>query len=282
MKKKLLQYCKILTEKKNIKSIVNDLINIFYDVGLVNEQANLLRIMFHLTNKSEYLLRAGDLFVGSMDNADIGYALYDLYFQKTNPQFYERYKYTLSKMTNNQIPFTIDTTDYSDGIINLTDRYNIIVCIMLYFNQYHMVEDILSAKIFLDIIKDKITSYSDKNIQYSYKEELYTINKMLVHTLTLNEDNLKINELALSIDKKQEQAYLNLINIYVSDGQYDKAFNVYNDYCKNNDKPPARTVSEMLWAVDKMYAKRNMIYRAIKYQKYVSEYDLEKSGGNNA
>lgn len=284
MERKLLQYCKILTEKKNIKSVIKDLITIFNDVGLINEQANLLRIMFHLTKNNNCLIKAGDMYVWGMDNADVGYTLYDLYLQRTNPQFYERYKYTINNMSNNRFPYTFDTTDYHLEIINLTDRYNAIAGIILYFNQYHMIDEIISAKFFLNIINNKIKNYTslNKDIKYPYKEELNNINNMLAQALSFNENNITVNEFAITLDKTQEQAYLNLINAYISDKKYDKALEIYNNYCLNNNKNIAETISSMLWATSDMYAKRNMVYRAIKYQQYASEYDLEKSGGNNA
>ena len=209
--------CSGLLEIGNLSYIYSDLITIFANVGMLNEQVYCFEMLFN-----------------SADNNEI-------------------------------------------NIVNLLDRYRAIAQIISYFNQYKMFESVLYANEYLQKLEKIIYDFlkDNTNINDYYKNEITEIKNYIAEGLSLNEYNLRINELAIELNPDCEQAYLNILEDYISNNDLNIAYEFYDKYCNQFNKYKEISVPDMLWQLSSLYHDKNLHFKSVKYQKYAAEYELE-------
>ena len=204
MRKNLLNICeKIIKTKKPLK-IYKELLTIFDGVGLLNEKASFLKKIWHITHKNELLVQAGDIYIEYLDNPHDAYLTYDLFFQKTNPQFYSRYKYSINQKGYQEFTPLFDGSNYFSDLVRLLDKYYSIGQIMIYFHQYKMFDEIIKAKPYLNEMKLQIENFVQTHPieDYPWENEINDFNKYISNILSKTENNNNINYFAIELNKK--------------------------------------------------------------------------------
>lgn len=273
---KLLDICKKIVKTKNLSSIYKKLIPVFENVGLGHESVSFLKKLWHITKDINYLVTAGDMYLNTLDDASSAFEAYDLFFQRTNPVFYMRYKYALFKNGYKNLLSEFDNFNYYSQLILLLDKYYTLGQIILYFWQYKNYDELLQAKEYLHIIKSQIESYAEKHSkeEYPWKEEMEGFNKYLASKLCLTEHNNNVNLFAVELNSDEKQAYLNIIDDYIENNNYDIAFDFYNKSHNILQKEKANTIPDMFWNLSNLLAENNYYYKSVSYQKRAIEYEL--------
>lgn len=277
MSKKLLDCAKKLTAKKNPISIYRKLEKIMYNAGLFQEQIGLIKNIWHITNDEDLLLKISDIYANAYENYGAAYTFCNLYFQKSNPYFYEKYMTILNKKYDEFKP-EFDITNYSAPVHQVIDKYTAIVYIMVYLNQEKKLDELLELIPYLSVVDSQI--YECMLRLSNNEKQVYNIvrtcNNHLSELLSQNEDNYYINKFAIKLNPKNKQAYLNIIDKYVNHHKYELALELYNNqYTKEFSKVKTNSIIQFLWIINEEYASLQSYFKAVKYQKYAIDYKLE-------
>lgn len=274
----LLNVCKKILDTKNPKNIYKKLADIFYDAGLVAQKAEFIKKIWHITCDDEDLLKVGDIYLEEAFEAEPAYQAYDLYFQRKDPMLYIKYKYSLCDKGYGELHPKIDKLNYFSEIVKLLDKYFAIGRIIIYFYQYNEYDAILKAKDYLDKAFTNIENYVETSEfeDYPFIEKLTEFNKKLSEVLSKTEQNIEIIYLAIELDPEQKDAYINLIDYYVQNSNYEDALYAYNSAYKIFEKDKVKSIPKMLYIMSNIFAERNYFYKSVMYKKLAIEYELEK------
>lgn len=279
MNKQLLKYAKKLTTNKNPLSIYKELETIMYNVGLYEEQVGLIKNIWHITKDNDLLLTISDIYAGLSNNYNAAYDMCNLYFQKTNPYFYERYMTLLNRRGYNEFEPKFDMINYSAPVFQYIDKYSAIIYMMVYLNQEKKLQELLELTSYLKTIDSQIYECM---LRLSDKEkEVYKIviscNNHLSELLSQNEHHNDINKFAIKLNPYNEQAYLNIIDDYISDGKKELALDFYNsNYVKVFKKNEISTLIQLYWSISDVYSSKGYKFKAVQYQKYAIDSELNK------
>lgn len=275
MEKKLLNSCEKLSKTNNVVRLYKELTKIFEEVGMFYELAWCYRILWDFTKQDRYLIFAGDIFTEYTNNLKEGLKTYDLFFQRTNPYFFLKYKYSLNKIGYQDSSPILDNTDYFSNTIKQLDRYNTIIFIMTYFYNYKMYDFILLSNNYLRKLKVDIfinKPRQDRKICYQSIQEM---NKYFSSIISQTENN-DLNKYALKLNPKNEQAYLNIIYNFADSHNFEQLQEYYNAYAKNCDADKLNTVPQILWKLSNIYKNKDLFFKAVKCQQLAVEYELAK------
>lgn len=280
MSKKLIDYAKKLTTNKNPLSIYKELERIMYSAGLFREQIGLIKNIWHITSDNELLLKAGNISAAIYNNFDMAYELCNLYFQKTNPSFYEMYMSILNRKGYDEFVPKFDIVNYSAPVFKVIDKYCAIIYIMVYFNRQKKFDELLKLIPYLQVIDEQlyecILRLSDK------EKEVYNIvvdcNNYLSDLLSQNENDDCVNRFAIKLNPKNKQAYLNVIENYIAHGKRGLAIEFYNDeYCAQFKSATSNSVVSLFWNLSDIYADIENYYKSVLCQQ--SAINVELGGG---
>ena len=245
MSKKIFDYAKKLTTNKNPLSIYRELERIMYSAGLFQEQIGLIKNIWHITNNNELLLKAGNICATVYNNFDMAYELCNLYFQKTNPSFYEMYMSILNRKGYNEFTPKFDITNYSATVFKVIDN--------------QLQECMLRL------------SNNEKGVY----NKVVTCNNHLSELLSRNEHHSDINKFAIKLNPENKQAYLNVIENYITQDKKELAIEFYNDeYCTQFKSATSNSVVSLYWNLSDIYADIENYYKSVLCQQSAINIEL--------
>ena len=281
MSKKLFDYAKKLTTNKNPLSIYRELERIMYSAGLFQEQIGLIKNIWHITNDNELLLKACNICAAVYNNFDMAYELSNLYFQKTNPLFYEMYMSILNRKGYNEFTPKFDIANYSAPVFKVIDKYSAITYIMVYLNKQKKFDEILELIPYLSVIDNQL---HECMLRLSDNEKgVYNIvtscNNHLSELLSRNEHHSDINKFAIKLNPKNKQAYLNVIENYIAQDKKELAIEFYNDeYCTQFKSATSNSVVSLYWSLSDIYADTEDYYKSVLCQQSAINIELGIGG----
>lgn len=281
MSQKLFDYAKKLTTNRNPLSIYRELEKVMYSAGLFQEQIGLIQNIWHITNDNELLLKAGNICATVYNNFDMAYELCNLYFQKTNPAFYEMYMSILNKKGYSEFTPRFDVTNYSSPVFKVIDKYSAIIYMMVYLNQQKQFDELFELMPYLSVIDSQLYEcmlrLSDKE-----KEVYNTVvscNNHLSDLLDKNESNIEINKLAIRLNPQNKQAYLNVIENYLAQDKKELAVEFYNDeYCSQFKSATSNSIVGLYWNLSDIYAVIEDYYKSVLCQQSAINIELGIGG----
>lgn len=263
---------KIETEE-NCQNIYETLIPVFSDEKMYEEQIKLLENLYDITNNPEYLEQIGDIEKNNIKDKDRAQKTYYKYLSETNPSFFKKLKDTTE--------IEIETKTYTiqeKNLLLIIDRYATITSLMIYFHNKNMLTELFEASKYTDKIIKTIENYVQefKNIEIKPFERIRQYNQSLSNKLSENKNNKEINELAISYDKNNESAYLNIIDIMINEKKYDEILEFYNTkYTKIFfNMPEAKKASDIIWFLSDKYYEKSDYYNSLLRKKIAINLEL--------
>ena len=281
MSKKLFDYAKKLTTNRNPLSIYRELEKVMYSAGLFKEQIGLIQNIWHITNDNELLLKASRIHASVYNEFGMARDLCDLYFQKTNPYFYEMYMSILNNQGYNEFVPRFDVTNYSSLGFKFVDKYSAIIYIMVYLNRQKKFNELLELIPYLSIIDNKL---QECMLRLSNDEKgVYNIvmncNNYLSELLSRDEHHSDINKFAIKLNPQNKQAYLNIINDYIAKGSNELAIKFYNDkYCTNFKSKISKSIVDLYWNLSEIYSDMEDYYKSVLCQQSAINIELGIGG----
>ena len=277
MSKKIFDYAKKLTTNKNPLSIYIELERIMYSAGLFQEQIGLIKNIWHITNNNELLLKAGNICATVYNNFDMAYELCNLYFQKTNPSFYEMYMSILNRKGYNEFTPKFDITNYSATVFKVIDKYSAIIYIIVYLNKQKKFNEILELIPYLSVIDNQLQECMLRlsNNEKGVYNIVVTCNNHLSELLSRNEHHSDINKFAIKLNPENKQAYLNVIENYIAQDKKELAIEFYNDeYCTQFKSATSNSVVSLYWNLSDIYADIENYYKSVLCQQSAINIEL--------
>ena len=140
-------------------------------------------------------------------------------------------------------------------------------------------DGILELNKYLKIVRNKVIliSNSYKNNNY-FMDDIEATNKHLSQILSQTKSNIRINQLAIELDKTNQQAYINIIEYKLEKGEKEAAIQFYNSTYINqfNNSLGCNNIESLAWIISDYYRDKCLFYDSIKMQKYALETELDK------
>ena len=143
---KLVELARNLCTKEDVLQIYKELADIFKENHLYHERGAVLEKIWHLTKEHELFKEIGDIFLYQVRNPQIAMNAYNKYLQLTMPDFYKSYATNLYNLGYSDFEYKYDNEDYTKDLINLCDRYNTIIYIMVCLYQNKNYQSVLKLR----------------------------------------------------------------------------------------------------------------------------------------
>lgn len=275
----LVELAKKLCTNKDVLSIYKKLADILEENNLYHEYGAVLEKIWHLTKEHELFKEIGDIFLYQVRNPKIAVNAYNKYLQLIMPDFYKSYATTLYNLGYSDFEYEYDDEDYTKELIDLCDRYNAIIYIMVCLFQNKKYQSVLDIEKYLYDIKNRLQAYNDNLSQDDLNtlQELDDSNRHLSELISQEEHHNDINMFAIRLFDNNQRAYINIIGDLLTYKNYKSAIDFYNNkYASLYNTQIMYESSDLCWFVSDFYRDRFEFYKAIKYQKLALEIDCDK------
>lgn len=277
MEERLKKYACDLVEGNNILAVYEDLAKIFDENCLFHEEGAILEKIWHITQKHEIYKEIGDIFFYKVRNKDISISAYNRFLQYSNPDFYRSYADNLSQLGYKNFGFEYDNEDYGRELVNLCDRYNAIIYIIICLHKNKKYSEVVEFKTYLNKLREFIDAFpkSSSEEDLDLVNEIKISNKHLSEILSETEHHYDINYFAIELDQDNEKAYINILGDYITYKDYQSAVSFYDAvYAPNFNKTFTTDISAICWQISDFYRDRYEFYNAVLFQKSALEIDL--------
>ena len=272
MKDKLIKYANDLITTDNVLPIYEDLVQIFDENDMFHEEGGCLERIWHITQDHNIYKQMGDIFLNKVRNRDIAFASYNKYLQFTQPEFYKNYAENLYKLGYENFKYEPDYEDYTREVINLCDRYHVIVYISMLLAEKQEYDAILEIADCLKKLKTKIEELKIcGNDDKATIEELKDSDNYLSYILSGVHNNNDINSFALELNPENEQAFINITEDFIMSDKKEEALDFYNNNAENFNRQKVEQPDGLCWAVSDYYRGCQEFYNAVLFQKYAIE-----------
>ena len=283
MRDKFIKYAETICSDKSILSVLKSLRKICAQNELYHEEGACVEKIWHITHDPKLYEQVGDIFLQKVRNRDIANAAYNKFIHLTNPDFYYKYTANLKALGFNCADIENLDEDLSDEIIDLCDRFDVIVYMMICLHKNKDFDGVIELVKFLSDIKSKIFEYRDKDCgsDKSYIDDIECTEKHLSEVLSQTQNRNDINEFAIDLDNENKKAYFNIIKDLITYKHEQDALGYYNDvvctklgYSRTND------IKNLCWIVSDFYRDIYEFYNAVFMQKIVLEMELQEENIN--
>lgn len=270
---------------QNLKNIIENIINdndviscyrnlsiLFENNNMYQEQAGCLERIVHITDEPYLYEKIGDIFKNKLNNYPVAFATYSKYLSLVLPDFYKNYSETFK----NKISL-IDINSYDKDFIKLTDKYIVVVYVILYLYNTENFDIITEFEKYLNSIaksvNERIMHISSKN-----RDTLEDINdaKVYLSSVLINKiDNIKLNQFAINLNKKNETAYINILYNHLINNDFSLAKDFYNNiYAKEFNLEKELNEKNILWYISSKYLELEKPFEAVNCQQMVINMEL--------
>ena len=277
MIEKFLRYAKDLESPSKLVAMYQDLAEIFKEAALYQRQAACLEKIWNITKKHELLLEVGDIFLQKLKSPNIAFVAYNRYFQFTQPEFYKKYMTTLVDLGYHNFDSSLDDKDYSRKLIRLCDNFDTIFYMILYLHKIEEYNAIMQLESYLIKYKNKIHRFIKKHPEEELEMLLEIENnaKQLSEVLAQTKHRNDINQLAITLNPQNKNAYINIIEDLIFYKNYDEAKDFYNkEYCKAFSLANKYSLVQICWEISDYNRDKYDFAQAVLFQKIALEMEL--------
>ena len=279
MREKLIALANDVCTARSILPALKDLVEIFDKLKMYNEECGTLERIWHKTQKHDLLQQMGDVYFSKIGDYNTAIIAYNRYLEFTQPDLFRKYATSMYKAGYKKYDF--DNEDYSRKIINLTDRYNILLYIIASLYEMKDIDAVLSVKDLLFNVKKKIDKIYNKltDGEKAYVEELDAGNSYISGLFSNIKHHNDLNSFAIELDPKNEDAYINIMADHLTYGRKQEALEYYNKmYTANFNYKPLDSVGNVAWILSNFYSKKHDFFEAVMMQKLALEIDMAEQG----
>lgn len=266
---KILSYAEQVFDGTNLLEILQDLKDIFSKNSLFYEETACLEKIYHITFEPDLYKEIGNIFLYKLRDKKSANMAYNTYLYHSMPEFFSNY----SESSENEQPEYFEETRDTE-IIHLCDKFEVLVFIIIYLHKIKQYDGILKASEYLKQAKQLINDYKESNPSNTdaYYPRITAIEEHLSDILSTTCNNNDINNLAITLNKSNQKAYINIIDDMLFSQNYNNALDFYNDfYCPNFNTAEQYSITDVCWIISDYYRDIYNFYDAVKLQKLALE-----------
>lgn len=239
-----------------------------------------LEKIWHLNKDSSILINLADIISKELQDERTTCLLRAMAFYNYSPDVFIKFLKSI-KLDDNfikEIEYESSTTPW----ILLSGRYLIHSYLMIFATkkkELGLVMDLSKNLMKLDSEIQNYLAQNDLDCADEHNDYLRSKNS-LSEVLAEIEHHNDINHLAISLNPNNENAYLNILEDYVTYKNYDEAKNFYNNqYATKFNKIPFDSIIDICWFLSSYYSKKYEFYKTLVYQKLALEIELQEKEG---
>ena len=277
MREKFLQNASKIVALKPMISILKDLRKICAKEGLYHEEGGCLEKIWHINHDHSLYEEIGDIFMYKVRNRDVANAAYNKFIHHLHPEFYDKYALNLKCMGYNCADTENSDEIMPNEIVDLCDRYDTIVYMMLILLKNKDYEGILNLSDSLSTMKSKIYKYKNQHFSAdsSYLDDIKNTDIHLSQELSTVQNHNDINRFAISLDEQNKRAYINVLDDFLTYKNYNEAIDFYNkEYTERFNIAKTSDINEICWSVSDFYRDIFEFYNAVRIQKIAIELEF--------
>lgn len=280
MKESLIYFCNAIIEEDSI-SLYTSIADFFQRFNYTDGYINTLQAIYDTSGDSSYLIKIGDLLHENGQN-DFAFFCYSKYLKDKNPYLYKKldsakpefFYYNDSRAQFSTEPTLIKLINKNVLLTHLTN-------LALIYNLIDIVPELINK---INIIKDQINIY----IKFPGKKFEIKINdindiveviddyRFLSDALSNIKHHNDLNKLAITLNKKNRLAYLNILDDYIVYDNKQNAIEFYNSaFCSEFDVESVSNYEQLYIIMNKFYLEIGDYYKAVYYQKLIIEEGLK-------
>ena len=272
--------CK-LADNENVVEIYKELEKIMEDASLYLEQAGILSCLYMENRDINLWLKMGMIIKERCNNKSFALKIFSTFLKMASPDFYIHFKEILQffnfKLEEIEI---IDINDISSlELEQLVNRYNAILYMMVFLNQRKEYAGILELAPYLKNIEIKTDKYlktknpKDKSSIDNMEDSKKHLSSLISKVRYINE----LNEFAIKLDNKNEEAYINIIYNLAFDNQEQKVQDFYRDeYLPIFKNKNIRNIVDVYWFLSDKFYEKKMFYESVVCQQKAIDKELAK------
>lgn len=239
------------------------------------EKAGCLEKLWHINNNNNLILEVANILANKLNNFKAAQQAYNHYFYANHPKVFNEYKKNAEKLGANDF-VAIEIEDFSNEIVKIADKYNMLVYVFKYAHKlknYSFIEKEHKYLYELEIEAKKVFKQYDKTSE-TYMKEIEDAKNHLAMILATTKNNLEMNLIAIDLKNYNEDAFINVIDWFLSNNQNDDAINFYNKYASLYNINQAVNTIDVCDFLMKKYNDKRDYYKILKFQKMSLEFEL--------
>lgn len=269
----LREFAEKLAKDEDTACIYVQMVPLFQNASLFHEQAGLLEKIYNITLCPNLFEQIGDIMLNKLNNPDVAKIAYSKYLSLDKPEFYSKYINIIDK--NFALP---DEEDIDRDLLKLTDKYTVIVYMMVYLYTYKKYSEIIEFTKYTDYLQSIIDDYTVQNPPENLTplDDIKNSKEHVSFILSKIKNHNDINRLAIKFNPQNETAYLNIIDDMIVYNNHEQALDFYNfEYCQafpNNKQ--YNSIIDLCWFMSDKYSAIGEYYNSLMRQKKAIELEL--------
>ena len=270
-----LYYARSIIDLDKPVLIYKELMQIFEEENMFQEQAGMLEKIYNLTLEPYLFEKIGDIALNKLDNNTLAMCAYTKYISLLNYNFYKNFKQVL-EINKFKLPNILEENQNLELQI-LIDKYVVIVYMMIFLLRHKKIKTVLKLWNNIKYLKKKIEKI---NSNEEAIEDIDNSGMYLSHLLSEMKHHNEINKLAIYLCPENKKAYFNIISNLMLHNKYQEALDYYNDVFvqafKTNMKFDA--FPQLCWFLSDRCHQIRDFYSAVAWQKKAIEIELDSMG----